>query len=178
MQMILRKRKIAQLIYEKETIRLNDKLIILQSDIAKTEAEIETLRQIHSDDQDKIREKEKLVSKMIDEKAEIRNFIFSNTPIYHLIQKLSKQDREDKKNIRVLNLKEQETLRKTVSEIYSEHISYLRTTYNKMSEDDILYSCLQLCKFDDYTIAYCFGNTNKQIVVQRRFRLKEKMTLK
>lgn len=177
-QILLRKRKIAQLTHEKEVIRLNNELIIMQSNIERTKSEIEVLRQIQSDNEDEIREKEKLVSKMIEEKAELRNFMFSKTPIYHLIQKLSKQDRGDIKNIRVLNLKEQDTLRKTVFEIYSEHINYLRTTYAKMSEDDYLYCCLQLCKFDDYTIAYCFGNTNKQIVVQRRFRLKEKMTVK
>lgn len=177
-QILLRKRKIAQLTHEKEVIRLNNELIIMQSNIERTKTEIEVLRQIQSDNEDEIREKEELVSKMIEEKAELRNFMFSKTPIYHLIQKLSKQDRGDIKNIRVLNLKEQDTLRKTIFEIYSEHINYLRTTYTKMSEDDYLYCCLQLCKFDDYTIAYCFGNTNKQIVVQRRFRLKERMSIK
>lgn len=177
-QNLLRKRKIAQLTHEKEVIRLNNELIIMQSNIERTKSEIEVLRQIQSDNEDEIREKEELVNKMIEEKAELRNFMFSKTPIYHLIQKLSKQDRGDIKNIRVLNLKEQDTLRKTVFEIYSEHINYLRTTYAKMSEDDYLYCCLQLCKFDDYTIAYCFGNTNKQIVVQRRFRLKERMSIK
>lgn len=177
-QILLRKRKIAQLTHEKEVIRLNNELIIMQSNIERTKSEIEVLRQIQSDNEDEIREKEELVNKMIEEKAELRNFMFSKTPIYHLIQKLSKQDRGDIKNIRVLNLKEQDTLRKTVFEIYSEHINYLRTTYAKMSEDDYLYCCLQLCKFDDYTIAYCFGNTNKQIVVQRRFRLKERMSIK
>lgn len=174
-QIILRRRKIAQLVYEKEVMRLNDKLIVMQYNIERTEAEIRALRQIQSDNRNEIREKETLVCKMIEEKAELRNFIFSKTPIYHLIQKLSQQDRDDKKNIRVLNLKEQDTLRKSVFEIYSEHVNYLRTTYTKMSEDYHLYCCLQLCKFDDFTIAYCFGNANKQIVAQRRFRLKEKM---
>lgn len=175
---VLRKRKIAQLIYEKEVIHLKDKLIIMQSNIAKTEAEIEVLRQVHSENQEKIREKEILVSKMIDEKAELRNMIFSKTSIYQLIYKLSKQDRKDKKTVRVLNTKEQKLLKETIFDIYGEYVNYLRTTYTKMSEDDCLYCCLQLCKFDDYTIAYCFGNTNKQIVVQRRFRLKEKMANK
>ena len=177
-QIILRKRKIAQLIYEKEVMRLNDELIIMQSNIARTKAEIDALRQIQSDNEDEIQKKEKLVSKMINEKAELRYFIFSKTPIFHLIQKLSVQNRKDKKDIHVLNLKEQHILKETIFDIYSEHIDYLRASYTKMSEDDYLYCCLQLCKFDDYTIAYCFGNTNKQIVVQRRFRLKEKMAIK
>lgn len=177
-QFIIRKRKMAQLIYEKEVMRLNDTLTIMQANIEKTKAEIEVLRQIQSNNEEEIKAKEKLVSKMIDEKAKLRNFIFSKTSIYLLIQKLSKQDRQDKKNIRVLNLKEQNTLKKTIFELYSEYIDYLQSTYTKMSEDDYLYCCLQLCEFDDFTIAYCFGNTNKQIVVQRRFRLKEKMATK
>lgn len=176
-QLILRKRKIAQLVYEKEVMSLNDELIIMQSNIEKTEAEIKALRQIQSNNEDEIREKEKLISKMINEKAELRNFIFSKTPIYHLIQKLSQQKRDNKKEIRVLTLKEQDTLRKTMFDIYNEHVDYLRTTYTKINEDDYLYCCLQLCKFDDYTIAYCFGNTDKQIVIQRRYRLKEKMRI-
>lgn len=177
-QFIFRKRKMAQLIYEKEVMRLNDTLTIMQANIEKTKVEIELLRQIQSNNEEEIRVKEKLVHKMIDEKAGLRNFIFSKTPIYHLIQKLSKQDRQDKKNIRVLNLKEQDTLRKTILDIYSEYVNHLQSTYIKMSEDDCIYCCLQLCRFDDFTTAYCFGNTNKQIVIQRRFRLKEKMTIK
>lgn len=177
-QIVIRKRKIAQLIYEKESIHLKDKLTIMQSNIKRAEAEIELLQQVQSENKEIIQEKEKLVNKMIEEKAELRNYIFSKTPIYHLILKLSKQERDNKKEIRVLTLKEQTTLRKTIFEIYAEHVEYLHSTYTKLNEDDYLYCCLRLCKFDDYTIAYCFGNMNKQIVVQRRFRLKEKMGMR
>lgn len=43
-QILLRKRKIAQLTHEKEVIRLNNELIIMQSNIERTKSEIEVLR--------------------------------------------------------------------------------------------------------------------------------------
>ena len=79
------------------------------------------------------------------------------------------------KNPKVLLAKEQVQLKEVLFELYDDHIQYLRATYPKITDDDCIYCCLKLCEMDDQTIAYCFGNTSKQIVVQRRLRLKKKM---
>ena len=70
---------------------------------------------------------------------------------------------------------EQKKLRSTVVEIYKDYIEYLHQTYPKYTEDDCLFSCLSICGLDDFTIALCFGNVNKQIVAQRRHRIKLKV---
>lgn len=57
--------------------------------------------------------------------------------------------------------------------IYDDYIRYLKGTYPKITDNDCIYCCLKLCEFDDQTIAYCFGNVSKQIVAQRRLRLKK-----
>ena len=97
------------------------------------------------------------------------------TSIFRKIEKLSIQDRKEKKNIQVLITAEQEQLAKTIFEIYADYIDQLRSSYPKLTDEDCIYCCLCLCNLDDSTIAYCFGNTNKQIVAQRRLRLKSKM---
>lgn len=71
-------------------------------------------------------------------------------------------------------MKEQEQLKNILFGIYDDYIRYLKGTYPKITDNDCIYCCLKLCEFDDQTIAYCFGNVSKQIVAQRRLRLKKK----
>ena len=72
-------------------------------------------------------------------------------------------------------MKEQEQLKNILFGIYDDYIRYLKGTYPKITDNDCIYCCLKLCEFDDQTIAYCFGNVSRQIVAQRRLRLKKKM---
>lgn len=75
----------------------------------------------------------------------------------------------------VLLQSDQVILKATLFEIYGEYVKYLQSTFPQLTEEDCIYLCLKLCDLDDQTIAYCYGNSSKQIVVQRRWRLKEKM---
>ena len=110
-----------------------------------------------------------------EEKARLCNSLFMETEIYSRIEELSRQNRKETKSLQVLVAKEQDRLKKSINEIYGSYISHLKSTYPKLTDDDCMYCCLHLCNLDDATIAYCFGNTNKQIVAQRRMRLKVKM---
>ena len=101
------------------------------------------------------------------------NLIFEKTAIYKEIAKLALQKNGSKKQeIRVLIEEQQKILRSTIANIYKDYIAYLNEVYPKYTEDDCLFSCLSLCGWDDFTIALCFGNSDKRIVIQRRYRMK------
>lgn len=174
-QSVYRRKKTAKLIYEQHIVQLEEKVVSQQLRIERSERDLIQLRQAQVQNKEEIARKEQEIVEMIDEKAKLRNWLFMQTPIYKRIEVLKQQDGKDLKAARVLIDSERELLKKTIYQIYDEYVQYLQTTYPKFTEDDCIYCCLRLCELDDQTIAYCFGNTNKQIVAQRRLRLKDKM---
>ncbi|WP_289125144.1 hypothetical protein [uncultured Bacteroides sp.] len=148
---------------------------LLEVDIVGLQYYVSSLRREQEEDKKKISQKECEIRKLADEKAELCNVIFKETSIYKKIEQLSHQEKtKNKQELRILLEDEQKQLRSTVMEIYKGYIDYLYQTYPKYTENDCLFSCLSLCGLDDFTIALCFGNVNKQIVAQRRHRIKLK----
>lgn len=167
-QRVRRRKKILQLEYERDVASL-------KADIAGLQYYIASLRMKQEQDKAKISEKEREIRKLADEKAELCNVIFKKTPIYRKVEQLSRQEKTKKKqDLRILLEDEQRQLRLTIMDIYKDYIAYLRETYPKYTENDYIFLCLSLCGWDDFTIAFCFGNVNKQIVAQRRHRIKQK----
>ena len=70
---------------------------------------------------------------------------------------------------------EQKKLQKTILEIYADYVSYLQIKYPKLTEEDILYLCLNEAKLHPQTIALCFGYNNTHPINQRKLRIKERM---
>ena len=148
---------------------------LLEVDIVGLQYYVSSLRREQEEDKRQISQKECEIRKLADEKGELCNVIFKETSIYKKIERLSHQEKtKNKQELRILLENEQKQLRSTVMEIYKGYIDYLYQTYPKYTENDCLFSCLSLCGLDDFTIALCFGNVNKQIVVQRRHRIKLK----
>jgi len=176
LQNVNRHKKIAKLIFEQRTKDMEREMYILQNRIDTTKELTIKLKQEKQISDAELSFKEQEIKSLFLQKTALRNTIFFNTPIYKKIEKLSAQVAEQQKEIKVLTLTEQEILRKQVFEIYSEYIDYLHTQYPKMTEDDLLFSCLETAGLNTFTIALCFGNSNKQIVNQRRYRLKSRMT--
>lgn len=174
-QRIYRRKKMAKLLYEQHIVQLEERVVSQQLRIENSERDLLLLRQAQVQDKEEIARKEQEIAEMIDEKAKLRNWIFMQTPIYKRIEVLKQQDCKNVKAARVLIDSERQLLQDTIYRIYDEHVQYLETTYPKFTKEDCVYCCLCLCELDDQAIAYCFGNTNKQIVAQRRLRLKDKM---
>ena len=167
-QRVKRRKKIMQLEYERDRASL-------KADIAESQYHIASLRMEQEQAKEKISQRESEIRRLADEKAELCNIIFKKTPIYRKVEQLSRQEKTTKKqNLRILLEDEQKQLRLSIMNIYKDYIAYLRQTYPKYTEDDCIFLCLSLCGWDDFTIALCFGNVNKQIVVQRRHRMKQK----
>lgn len=178
-QRIYRQRRIAQLQYEQRIAHLNEQTALSQLQIERLEAQISALKLSGMEREQEIALKQAELCRVIDEKARLRNCLFTETSIFKRIQELSSQAKPGqdgvKKDPKVLLIKEQEKLKGVLFDIYDDYIRYLKDTYPKITDDDCIYCCLKLCEFDDQTIAYCFGNVNRQIVAQRRLRLKKKM---
>lgn len=178
-QRIYRQRRIAQLQYEQRIAHLNEQTALSQLQIERLEAQISALKLSGMEREQEIALKQAELCRVIDEKARLRNCLFTKTSIFKRIQELSSQAKPGqdgvKKDPKVLLIKEQEKLKGVLFDIYDDYIRYLKDTYPKITDDDCIYCCLKLCEFDDQTIAYCFGNVSRQIVAQRRLRLKKKM---
>ena len=178
-QRIYRRRRIAQLLYEQRIAHLNEQTALSQLQIERLEAQISALKQSDMEREQEIALKQAELCRVIDEKARLRNCLFAETSIFKRIQELSTQAKPGqdgvKRDPKVLLIKEQEQLKGVLFDIYDDYIRYLKDTYPKITDDDCIYCCLKLCEFDDQTIAYCFGNVSRQIVAQRRLRLKKKM---
>ena len=178
-QRIYRQRRIAQLQYEQRIAHLNEQTALSQLQIERLEVQISALKLSGMEREQEIALKQAELCRVIDEKARLRNCLFTETSIFKRIQELSSQAKPGqdgvKKDPKVLLIKEQEKLKGVLFDIYDDYIRYLKDTYPKITDDDCIYCCLKLCEFDDQTIAYCFGNVSRQIVAQRRLRLKKKM---
>lgn len=146
-----------------------------ERNIAELQYHIASLRSEQEKGKETLSQKESEIRRMADEKARLCNLIFEETAIYKKITELSFQKKgRRKQEIRVLVEEEQNVLRSTIANIYKDYITYLNEIYPKYTEDDCLFSCLSLCGWDDFTIALCFGNSDKRIVIQRRYRMKMK----
>lgn len=176
LQRIRRRRKIAKLVFEQAISHLNRQIALQQCSIERSKEDLRLLKQAQQQDKEEIAHKEQEIRRMTDEKAKLRNWFFMQTSIYKRIDELARQGNLGKE-ARILLQPEQQLLKETIMQIYDEYVQYLHSTYPKLTEDDCIYCCLQLCRLDDQTIAYCFGNTSRQIVAQRRLRLKKRMEL-
>lgn len=63
----------------------------------------------------------------------------------------------------------------TILDIYAEYISDMKTNYPKLTDEDILYLCLNEVELSPQTISLCFGNTDTHVLAQRKYRMKERM---
>lgn len=174
-QRIHRRRKVARLMYESHIAGLNEQIALQQAGIERSKKDLIQLRLTQQHNEKEIAQKEQEIRKMIDEKEKLRNWFFMQTPIYKKIEALKNQKIVTSKEVQVLLQSDQVILKTTLFEIYGEYVKYLQSTFLQLTEEDYIYLCLKLCDLDDQTIAYCYGNSSKQIVVQRRWRLKEKM---
>lgn len=174
-QRIHRSKKIARLKSENYIAGLNEKIALQAANIECSKKELIELQLTQKQNKEEIALKEQEIQKMINEKAGLRNCFFKQTPIYKKIEALKNQENFGSKEAQVLLYDDHILLKDTLFQIYAEYVNYLQSTFPKLTENDYIYFCLKLCDLDDQTMAYCYGNINKQMVVQRRSRLKGKM---
>lgn len=178
----IHKRKRIQHMYQQDLEQTKYKISSMQTIIEDNQSIIALLRKEHDNlkqDQkiktNEIKSREDIIERLKQEKHELRNWLFSQTDIYKKIKTLSNQEVSDKKDMKVLTNTEMKKLQKTIFEIYTDYISALQGKYPKLTEEDILYLCLNEAKFKPQTIALCFGFNNTHPINQRKLRIKERM---
>lgn len=122
-----------------------------------------------------ITERETAIERLKAEKEGLRTWLFKQSGIYQKVEKLSKQKVTSKKELTVLTNHEQKVLKEVVMELYADYISDTQTQYPLLTDEDLLYLCLEKAGFSYQTIALCFGNTTTHVVAQRKYRIKERM---
>lgn len=122
-----------------------------------------------------VEEKEKLSARVEEEIRALRRRAFLRTTVGKRVATLAGQDRKDRRRVRVLSAKEQEELRRVVADIYDDEVRRLRTSYPRLTDEDVLYVCLTEAGLGTFAVALCFGHSDEQVVYQRRYRLKQRM---
>lgn len=124
---------------------------------------------------EEIVEREMMIKKLSVEKEKLRIWLFKQSSVYKKILKLSEQKANNKKDLIVLTNAEQSRLKEVIMELYADFISDMKTHYPLLTEEDLLYLCLEKAELSNQTIALCFGNTDTHIIAQRKYRIKERM---
>lgn len=176
------KRKRLQLINEQKLKQTQERLSSLQTAIRESQHIVALLQKEHSNliqekekSQQEIQGREAFIEKLKAEKVILRNWLFKQSDIYNKVIKLSKQNVASKKELKVLTDAEQKKLMATILDIYAEYISDMKTNYPKLTDEDILYLCLNEVELSPQTISLCFGNTDTHVLAQRKYRMKERM---
>lgn len=177
------KRKRQQLINEQRLRQTQERIESLQTTIAESlrivallQKERSTLMYEKEQNDREIEEREAHIEQLKKEKQALRHWLFQQSPIYNKVLKLSKQKVSEKKELRVLTDSEQKMLMETALEIYADYTADLKAQYPKLTNEDLLYLCLDDNDLPLQTIALCFGNIDTHAIVQRKYRLKKRMT--
>lgn len=172
----LNKRNKRNALYKQSLQYTREKLRMMQQRIEENEVNLASLRDKENQNLDEIFQKEQLISQLKQEKLELRTWLFRQTPIYKKVVSLSDEKEKDKKSRKVMTEIDREKLKKTVFEIYADHVSSLQTQFPRLTEDDLLLLCLQEACIPALTIALCFGHTDTVALNQRKSRLRTKMS--
>lgn len=171
-----------QLLYKQSLEQKQNKLSSLQTTIENNRLIITLLHQEQSDlaqekenKEKQIEEREHIIANLTEEKHRLLNWLLAQTDIYKKVLALSKQTVSDKKQMKALTNSEQGLLKTTVFEIYRDYIESLKKEHSKLTEDDLLYLCLQETSLTPQSIAFCFGYTDTHTLNQKKYRLKERM---
>ena len=178
----LNKKDKERIIYEQRLQYAQTRYATLQHTINESQRIIELLHKKQSDlshtderHEAEINEREKTIEKLKAEKEELRNWLFKQSSIYKKVEKLSEQKVSNKKELTVLSNKEQANLKETVWEIHSDYLSEMKELYPALTDEDLLYLCLDKAGFSNLAISLCFGNINTHALAQRKYRIREKM---
>ena len=178
----INKRDKQKLINEERLRQAQEKYCNLQHSINESQHIITLLQKKQSDFtqetemyKQEIAERETAIEKLKTEKEELRTWLFKQSNIYKKVAKLAEQKVATKKELAVLTNNEQKKLKEVVMDIYADYISETQKLYPSLTDDDLLYLCLEKAEFSNQTISLCFGNTDTHALAQRKYRIKERM---
>lgn len=130
------------------------------------------------DSQQQLEEYGRSIAGLKEEKRTLQHWLITQTPIYKRVEKLAEQDFSNPAQCKVLSFNEQKSLKSALYTICTGYVDELKKNHPKLEEDDIFLLCLEkYTNFDANTIALCFGTTSKHTINQRRYRMKDRLTI-
>lgn len=178
----INKRDKLKVINEERLRQAQERYSNLQHFIDESQRIITLLQQKQSDfiqeaemHKQEIAERETTIEKLKTEKEELRTWLFKQSNIYKKVAKLAEQKVANKKELAVLTNSEQKKLKDIVMDIYDDYISNAKAQYPLLTDEDLLYLCLEKAGLSNQTISLCFGNTDTHALAQRKYRIKERM---
>lgn len=93
--------------------------------------------------------------------------LFIKTDSYRLIKQAY--------NKKCLEPDERQLLNADIHSAFTGLIETVRETCPNLSDEDITFCCLSKLGLDNSTICFCMGNVSKQVITQRKYRIKKKM---
>lgn len=178
----INRKKRLQLQYRQSLEQTQNKLITLQATIENNQLIINALQKEQSNFEQKQRNNEKqievreqIIAELNEEKLRLTKWLFAQSNIYKKVVALSNQMTSNKKEIKILTASEQKQLKDTVFELFQDSISSFKKAHPKLSEDDLLYLCLEKISFEPKTIAICFGYSDLHTLNQKKYRIRKRM---
>lgn len=172
----INKKNNQQALYRQALQYADEKQNVMQQRIEENESALALLQDRENQNLDEIAQKEQLITQLKKEKLALRTWLFQQTSIYKKVMSLSDQQQVNKKIRKVMAAAELDKLKKTTFEIYADYISPLQAQYSQLTEDDLLFLCLQEAGISPLAISLCFGHTDTVALNQRKSRLKKKMS--
>lgn len=154
----------------------DEKMRVMQQRIKENESVVALLQTEQDKNAIEINRREQLIEQLKEEMFRLHTYTFQQTSVYKKVMALSSQEKIEKKNRKPLTTSESENLKKNVLAIYSDYISSLLEKYPRLTNDDLLFLCLQQAGFSSLVIALCFGYSDTLTINQRKSRLKVKMS--
>lgn len=100
--------------------------------------------------------------------------IFKQTPIYSEIKELEKQKKSN--SLKVLTYGKQDCLQRELDTLFENFQKDLSAVNSKLTQNDLKLCCLSLLPLNSFSKALCFGSTETNVIKQRKYYIKKKMT--
>lgn len=171
-----RKMKQAQEMAQKEKFQKEKEISGLYNQIADTRHTTLRLKHEHkhtAELQQKIEEQENSLHELHNQVDQLRIHLFTSSPIYKKIQRLTIQENQD--SVSVFPTKEREELKNTIQKIYTDLPRELSVLCPSLTEEDRLFCCLAKLNFSLPLIGACTGYARVESARQRRYRISKKM---
>lgn len=165
-----------EVLFQQSLQYAEERLKNMQKFIYENERTITILKEKTHSHLDEIVRKEKLIEELKKEKFNLRVWLFEQSPIYKKVYALSVQKVSDKKERKVMSEIEHKKLSQTVLGIFEDYIVPLRAAHPRLTDDDLLFLCLQEMNVSPLVIAMCYGYSDTSTINQRKSRMKSKMS--
>ena len=107
------------------------------------------------------------LNKLIQAVLNLQSKLFTKMDIYRLI--------DQKCVAKCLDRNERQQLNADIHEVFGWLIMTMNEACPGLTEEDIIFCCLEKSGLDNMIICHCMGCVSKQAVNQRKYRIKKKM---